>query len=234
MAPTAGGLNLPDANRVVIGGPRARCDTRGRGQRCVWADFTPTITFAAARVPEIAAHPTSASGRTTRRASSGRPLERLTGPEVNRNRRATCPRQLVARVRGERRDGSRDEYPFASAPKARAGSSVADVPRAENNVQGGLLRSFYDRERILRKRRPLRDRRTLTSPVQPCTTWWRTSTGARACPVRRRGSSTLARSAPFTYGDSYVRLSAPPAQRPPRRGTCVRAERRGGVFPPNE
>ncbi len=135
---------------MVIGGPRARCDTIGRGQRCVWADFTPTIAFSAAQLPEIAAHVqrAQAAGQPGGRPS-GRPLERLTGPQVNRNRRASCPRSLVRRFRRARPDGSCDEYPFASSAQGGSGSSVANVAQRENSSQGGQLGGFYDRERIL-------------------------------------------------------------------------------------
>jgi hypothetical protein len=149
MEATRDGLR-GSSNRVVVGGPRARCDTIGRGQRCVWADFTPTIAFSAAQLPEIAAHIQRAqvAGQPGGRPS-GRPLERLTGPQVNRNRRARCPRSLVRRYRRERPGGSCDEYPFASSAQGGSGSSVANVPQRENSSQGGQLGVFYDRERIL-------------------------------------------------------------------------------------
>ena len=145
-----GSLRNGTSNKVTVGGPRARCDTIGRGQRCVWADFNPTMVFSAARLPEIAAHITraQAAGRPGGRAS-GRPLERLTGPEVNRNRRASCPRRLVRAFRRQRPDGSCDEYPFASSLQGGSGSSVANVAQRENYSQGGQLGVFYDRERIL-------------------------------------------------------------------------------------
>ena len=41
-----------------------------------------------------------------------------------------------------------DEYPFASTVEGGAGARVSAVPVVEQNIQGGVLSSFYDQYRI--------------------------------------------------------------------------------------
>jgi hypothetical protein len=115
----------------VASGVRARITGRGSGKPDL-----PTRRVDRARLPSIAANIQAAQ-------TTGHPsiLTRTTDPRViAANRAAAC--------RGFCGPGSPDEYPFASTIEGGSGARVASVPLAEQRVQGGLLRAFYEGSNI--------------------------------------------------------------------------------------
>ena len=133
-----------------ISEPRARCDSRAtRRQACVFDGYTPTLSFPSSRLPEIAAHVRQAQAAGQPGAPGKRVLTRAGFKTALTNRRRACPDALRDRYRRARPEGSCDEYPFASAIQGGAGSSTANVPRSENNAQGGFISTFYRTQRVL-------------------------------------------------------------------------------------
>jgi hypothetical protein len=97
--------------------------------------YLPTLTFSRSRIPNIASHIASAQSR-------GFPsiLTRTTNSTlIDRNRREAC-RNFVPQAPP---NTSCDEYPFASTYEGGAGSSIRAVPLTEQNIQGGIISSFY-------------------------------------------------------------------------------------------
>ena len=78
--------------------------------------------------------------------AEGRPstLTRIEGrAAIRANRRAA--------LRGQRAPSSTqslDEFPFASTAEGGAGARVRPVPRTEQNIQGGELSQFFQRNNI--------------------------------------------------------------------------------------
>jgi hypothetical protein len=142
----SGGIGTPV---VVTAAPRPRCDTEAPGQGCVWADFTPTLAFSNALVPEIAAHVTQAQTAGQPGAPGTAPLTRTARANVAANRRAACPAAIRRAFRRQRPDGSCDEYPFASTSQGGPGASRANVGVRQNSIQGGLTSAFYRTQRVL-------------------------------------------------------------------------------------
>jgi len=96
----------------------------------------PAITFSKARTPGIASNIEAG-------LANGHPsvLTRLEGRDAIRAQRADA---LAGQTRPPS-GYSLDEYPFASTRQGGAGSQVAQVPVIEQNIQGGMLSSFYQK-----------------------------------------------------------------------------------------
>jgi hypothetical protein len=93
----------------------------------------PTMTYRRSVLPNIAANIAAAQARRKPRV-----LTRITDRRrIAQNRRAAC-----GNVR-RRRGFSCDEYPFASTAQGGRGASVRLVPVREQNIQGGIISSFY-------------------------------------------------------------------------------------------
>ncbi|MCU1441230.1 MAG: hypothetical protein JWP85_2227 [Rhodoglobus sp.] len=105
------------------------------GERIASAGI-PTLKIDAARMPNIAANVQSA-------LKEGHPgiLNRTTDAATIRSNRAAACESFCGR-------GSPDEYPFASTFQGGQGARVADVPLAEQRIQGGVMSSFYQRHGI--------------------------------------------------------------------------------------
>ncbi|WP_193199654.1 NucA/NucB deoxyribonuclease domain-containing protein [Nostoc sp. MG11] len=107
----------------------------GLPQAGLKAQSLPTITFSRSRIPNIASHIATAQAR-------GYPsiLTRTTiSAEIDQNRREAC-RNFISQPPN---NTSCDEYPFASSREGGAGSSIRAVPPTEQNIQGGIISSFY-------------------------------------------------------------------------------------------
>jgi hypothetical protein len=107
-----------------------------------------TLTFPGSRLPEIAAHVQQAQAAGQPAAPGQLVITRAGYKTALANRRQACP-DLRTRYRRERPEGSCDEYPFASTTRGDASSSTVNVPRDENNAQGGFISSFYRAQRVL-------------------------------------------------------------------------------------
>ncbi|KAB8315500.1 hypothetical protein SD81_029315 [Tolypothrix campylonemoides VB511288] len=112
----------------------------GLHQASVRAQTPPVVFFLRATLPNIADHIATAQSRgypniLSRTTDSGR---------ISRNRREAC-RNFVP---GPAPNTSCDEYPFASTYEGGAGASIRAVPPREQNVQGGILSSFYRQNNI--------------------------------------------------------------------------------------
>ena len=123
----AGGRLATNAAGVLLRGTNLRT---GR--------VVPTVEFSRTRAPNIGNNFDNAvaNGAPTR-------LNRTTTRQRDRNRRDA--------LRGQPPAGpgqSLDEYPFASSSQGGSNSRVAPVPVAEQNYQGGVLSSFYQRHGI--------------------------------------------------------------------------------------
>jgi hypothetical protein len=95
----------------------------------------PTVTFPRSQLPNIADHIATAQAK-------GKPSEltRITDKKkIDKNRRAACKKFK----KQPPNNTSCDEYPFASTAQGGAGSSIRAVPVKEQNIQGGILSSFY-------------------------------------------------------------------------------------------
>lgn len=147
LIPFAGGESDPLAISATA---RPRCDTEAPGQGCVFPDFEPTMTYSLRTTREIGLHirKAQASGQPGGRARGG-PLTRVSQAAAAKNRSQVCPRSLVRRYRRLRPDGSCDEYPFASTQQGGRGASTANVAAREQNIQGGIISSFYSGQRVL-------------------------------------------------------------------------------------
>lgn len=102
------------------------------------APEVPTVTFSRSKAPGIAKtfDDAVADGAPTQ-------LTRVSSNEARANRREA--------LRGHDRapaGQSLDEYPFASSAQGGSGSTVRPVPKSEQNHQGGILSSFYQRHKI--------------------------------------------------------------------------------------
>jgi len=95
----------------------------------------PIMIYRKSTLPKIANHIASAQARGQRRL-----LRRITNPRlIAQNRRAACR----GFVRPNPPNTSCDEYPFASTVEGGTGASTRGVPPWEQNVQGGIISSFY-------------------------------------------------------------------------------------------
>lgn len=96
----------------------------------------PTIAFSKAQTPGIADNIEAAF-------AEGHPsvLNRLEGRDLIRAQRADA----LARQARPPSGYSLDEFPFASSQQGGAGARVAQVPVTEQNIQGGMLSSFYQK-----------------------------------------------------------------------------------------
>jgi RHS repeat-associated protein len=95
--------------------------------------------FSLSRVPNIGRHILDAQ-------NAGYPmlLTRTTDPAISRaNRRAACGGFVRTTP-----TGTCDEYPFATTLQGGAGASTREVPKFENDSQGGTLSQCYSRENI--------------------------------------------------------------------------------------
>jgi hypothetical protein len=105
----------------------------GTGQPGPGTGSLPTMIYRKSALPNIADNIDDAQAK-------GKPdvLTRITdGKKIRQNRRAAC-----RKVR-PRRGFSCDEYPFASTAQGGVGASVRLVPVQEQNIQGGIISSFY-------------------------------------------------------------------------------------------
>jgi RHS repeat-associated protein len=102
------------------------------------AKKVPTVTFSRGRAPGLGQNFDDA-------VAKGAPtqLTRVGNAARNANRRAALRGQPRAPA-GQ----SLDEYPFASSAQGGAGSTVRAVPKAEQDYQGGVLSSFYQRHGV--------------------------------------------------------------------------------------
>lgn len=96
----------------------------------------PTIAFSKSQTPGIANNIEAA-------LAEGYPsvLTRLEGRDAIRAQRADALAGQAKPPSGY----SLDEFPFASSQQGGAGARVVQVPRTEQNIQGGMLSSFYQR-----------------------------------------------------------------------------------------
>lgn len=95
----------------------------------------PVLTVKRSQLPAIATNIERGAGE------EGRMLSRLEGRHAIRQQRRAALRGQTAPGAGL----SLDEFPFASTAEGGAGSFVAVVPLQEQNIQGGMLSSFYQR-----------------------------------------------------------------------------------------
>lgn len=126
-----------------------RCDnlTYISSAGCVYPIYIDTMLAYSSRYPGIAAHITRAQNHSFPGSrASGEPLNRVRGSLQRKNRRAA-----VRQCRHQGAQGSCDEYPFASTEEGCATypCSTAGVPRAENNLQGADISTFYRVSRIV-------------------------------------------------------------------------------------
>lgn len=122
----------------AAGGIEAMSSGLGRLGVAAGSDI-PTIAFSRARTPGIADNIEAA-------IADGHPsvLNRLEAQDLIRaNRRDALRGQPSPAL-----NHSLDEYPFASSIQGGAGSRVSAVPVTEQNIQGGLLSSFYQTNNI--------------------------------------------------------------------------------------
>lgn len=99
------------------------------------AQALPAMIYRRSTLPNIADHIARAQARGQRRL-----LTRITNRRViAQNRRAACR----GFVRPRPPNTSCDEYPFASTAQGGRGASTRGVPPREQNIQGGIISSFY-------------------------------------------------------------------------------------------
>jgi hypothetical protein len=108
------------------------------GWRLRAAEDVPTVVFSRSRAPGLADNFDNAvaDGAPTR-------LDRVGAAARDANRRAALRGQPPAPA-GQ----SLDEYPFACSAQGGCGSFVGPVPASEQNYQGGVLSSFFQREGV--------------------------------------------------------------------------------------
>ncbi|MFD1034604.1 NucA/NucB deoxyribonuclease domain-containing protein [Sphingomonas hankookensis] len=99
----------------------------------------PTIAFRKAQTPGIAANIEAAFAE-----GHSSILNRLVGRDAIRAQRADALAGQAKPPTGY----SLDEFPFASSKQGGAGARVVPVPVGEQNVQGGMLSSFYQKHGI--------------------------------------------------------------------------------------
>ena len=115
-------------------------DRLGAGPNCR-ADFPGcprVLTIDAAKMPFIARNIMLAH-------AAGKPEVLFRGDPAMRGRNyyASCGKFIKTQP-----DGSCDEYPFASAREGGAGAQIAEVPKREQNCQGGTISRQYQNKDI--------------------------------------------------------------------------------------
>jgi len=102
-------------------------------------DDLPTVIYTKTETPEISANIENA-------LNSGAPdqLNRATSKSVIRRNR----REELADTPKAKQGKSLDEYPFASTQQGGKGATVAEVPKREQDIQGGKMSSFYQKNGI--------------------------------------------------------------------------------------
>lgn len=129
-----------------------RCDEAiSRFPGCVFPEFTPVMT-SMLTLPAIAANIRRIQGRGLHLGEfgQGHPLHHITdAAQQQRNYNFMCPRSRP-RPRGKQCD----EYPFKTTKEGGKGAPAnsrgwAMVPAKQQQIQGGLISSFYQANRVL-------------------------------------------------------------------------------------